>query len=254
MRLAEFLFDDEHAMVRIDMSEYMEKFAISRLIGAPPGYVGYEEGGQLTEAIRRRPYAVVLLDEIEKAHPDVYNLLLQVLDDGRLTDGQGRTVDFTNVVFIMTSNLPGDPLEFFRPEFINRIDEIIRFRSLNEDDLAIIVEIQLGRLRQRLAQRRLILDLTQRRGARSGGRGVSIRPMARVPSSASSSVGSKTPSPSPSFRASTKRATPSRSMRATECSPSTNRRALSVPVGFACTEAVSRESSARNRRSRNPVG
>ncbi|MGC2485273.1 MAG: AAA family ATPase [Acidimicrobiales bacterium] len=158
--LAEFLFDDEHAMVRLDMSEYMEKFAVSRLIGAPPGYVGYEEGGQLTEAIRRRPYAVVLLDEIEKAHPDVYNLLLQVLDDGRLTDGQGRTVDFTNVVFIMTSNLPGDPLEFFRPEFINRIDEIIRFRSLSEDDLAIIVQIQLGRLRQRLAQRRVSLDLT----------------------------------------------------------------------------------------------
>ena len=158
--LAEFLFDDEHAMIRIDMSEYMEKFAISRLIGAPPGYVGYEEGGQLTEAVRRRPYAVVLLDEIEKAHPDVYNLLLQVFDDGRLTDGQGRTVDFTNVVFIMTSNLPGDPLEFFRPEFINRIDDIIRFRSLNEDDLAIIVGIQLGRLRQRLAQRRLVLDLT----------------------------------------------------------------------------------------------
>jgi ATP-dependent Clp protease ATP-binding subunit ClpB len=158
--LAEFLFDDEHAMVRLDMSEYMEKFAVSRLIGAPPGYVGYEEGGQLTEAIRRRPYAVVLLDEIEKAHPDVYNLLLQVLDDGRLTDGQGRTVDFTNAVFIMTSNLPGDPLEFFRPEFINRVDDIIRFRPLNEDDLAIIVGIQLGRLRQRLAERRLVLDVT----------------------------------------------------------------------------------------------
>jgi len=158
--LAEFLFDDEHAMVRLDMSEYMEKFAVSRLIGAPPGYVGYEEGGQLTEAIRRRPYAVVLLDEIEKAHPDVYNLLLQVLDDGRLTDGQGRTVDFTNVVFIMTSNLPGDPLEFFRPEFINRIDDIIRFRPLTEDDLAVIVGIQLRRLRQRLAERRLVLDVT----------------------------------------------------------------------------------------------
>ncbi|HWD95431.1 MAG TPA: AAA family ATPase [Acidimicrobiales bacterium] len=158
--LAEFLFDDDRAMVRLDMSEYMEKFAVSRLIGAPPGYVGYEEGGQLTEAIRRRPYAVVLLDEIEKAHPDVYNLLLQVLDDGRLTDGQGRTVDFTNVVFIMTSNLPGDPLEFFRPEFINRIDDIIRFRPLTEDDLAIIVGIQLRRLRQRLAERRLVLDVT----------------------------------------------------------------------------------------------
>jgi ATP-dependent Clp protease ATP-binding subunit ClpB len=158
--LAEFLFDDEHAMVRLDMSEYMEKFAVSRLIGAPPGYVGYEEGGQLTEAIRRRPYAVVLLDEIEKAHPDVYNLLLQVLDDGRLTDGQGRTVDFTNVVFIMTSNLAGDPLEFFRPEFINRVDDIIRFRTLTEDDLAVIVGIQLQRLRQRLAERRLVLDVT----------------------------------------------------------------------------------------------
>ncbi len=128
--LAEFLFDDDKAMVRIDMSEYMEKFAVSRLVGAPPGYVGYEEGGQLTEAVRRRPYAVVLLDEIEKAHTDVFNLLLQVLDDGRLTDGQGRTVDFTNVVLIMTSNLGVDPEAFFRPEFLNRIDEIVRFSAL----------------------------------------------------------------------------------------------------------------------------
>jgi ATP-dependent Clp protease ATP-binding subunit ClpB len=158
--LAEFLFDDDKAMIRLDMSEYMEKFAVSRLIGAPPGYVGYEEGGQLTEAIRRRPYAVVLLDEIEKAHPDVFNLLLQVLDDGRLTDGQGRTVNFTNVVFIMTSNIPGDPLEYFRPEFVNRIDDIIRFRALDEDDLAVIVGIQLQRLRTRLAQRHLALDVT----------------------------------------------------------------------------------------------
>jgi len=138
----------------------MEKFAVSRLVGAPPGYVGYEEGGQLTEAIRRRPYAVVLLDEIEKAHPDVFNLLLQVLDDGRLTDGQGRTVDFTNVVMIMTSNLAGDPEEFFRPEFINRVDDIIRFRSLDRDDLAVIVGIQLERLRRRLAERRLTLEVT----------------------------------------------------------------------------------------------
>ena len=122
-------------MVRIDMGEYMEKFSVSRLIGAPPGYVGYDEGGQLTEAVRRRPYSVVLLDEIEKAHPDVFNMLLQVLDDGRLTDGQGRTVDFTNVVLIMTSNLPGEPLDFFKPEFINRVDEIIRFQSLTEADL-----------------------------------------------------------------------------------------------------------------------
>ncbi|MEM8618205.1 MAG: AAA family ATPase [Actinomycetota bacterium] len=157
--LAEFLFDDEKAMVRIDMGEYMEKFSVSRLIGAPPGYVGYDEGGQLTEAVRRRPYSVVLLDEIEKAHPDVFNTLLQLLDDGRLTDGQGRTVDFTNVVLIMTSNLPGDPLEFFKPEFINRIDDIIRFRSLSEDDLERIVEVQLGRLRDRLAERRIGLDV-----------------------------------------------------------------------------------------------
>ena len=133
--VAEYLFDDEHAMVRIDMGEYMEKFSVSRLIGAPPGYVGYDEGGQLTEAVRRRPYSVVLLDEIEKAHPDVFNVLLQVLDDGRLTDGQGRTVDFTNVVLVMTSNLQGDPSSFFKPEFINRVDDIIRFRSLTEDDL-----------------------------------------------------------------------------------------------------------------------
>src|SRR6476469_8612175 len=123
--LADFLFDDERATVRIDMSEYMEKHSVARLIGAPPGYVGYDEGGQLTEAIRRRPYAVVLLDEIEKAHPDVFNVLLQLLDDGRLTDGQGRTVDFTNVVLIMTSNLQADPKAFFRPEFINRLDEIV---------------------------------------------------------------------------------------------------------------------------------
>ena len=158
--LAEYLFDDEKAMVRLDMSEYMEKHAVSRLVGAPPGYVGYEEGGQLTEAVRRRPYAVVLLDEIEKAHPDVYNILLQVLDDGRLTDSQGRTVNFTNVVFIMTSNLPGNPLTFFRPEFVNRIDEIIRFRSLTEDDLAVIVRIQLQRVTARLAERQLTLEIT----------------------------------------------------------------------------------------------
>jgi ATP-dependent Clp protease ATP-binding subunit ClpA len=149
--VAEYLFDDDRAMVRIDMGEYMEKYSVSRLIGAPPGYVGYDEGGQLTEAVRRRPYSVVLLDEIEKAHPDVFNVLLQVLDDGRLTDGQGRTVDFTNVVIVMTSNLPGDPLGFFKPEFINRVDEIIRFRSLTEADLAQIVGIQLGLLRKRMA-------------------------------------------------------------------------------------------------------
>jgi ATP-dependent Clp protease ATP-binding subunit ClpB len=158
--LAEFLFDDERAMVRIDMSEYMEKHSVSRLIGAPPGYVGYDEGGQLTEAVRRRPYAVVLLDEVEKAHPDVFNVLLQLLDDGRLTDGQGRTVDFTNVVLIMTSNLAGDPKDFFRPEFINRLDEIVTFRSLTQEDLHHIVDIQLGLLRERLADRRIALEVT----------------------------------------------------------------------------------------------
>jgi ATP-dependent Clp protease ATP-binding subunit ClpB len=158
--LADFMFDDERAMVRIDMSEYMEKHAVSRLIGAPPGYVGYDEGGQLTEAVRRRPYSVVLLDEIEKAHADVFNVLLQLLDDGRLTDGQGRTVDFTNTVLIMTSNLPGDPRDFFKPEFINRIDEIVRFRELTEGDLAQIVEIQLRGLRDRLAARRIGLEVT----------------------------------------------------------------------------------------------
>jgi ATP-dependent Clp protease ATP-binding subunit ClpB len=158
--LAEFLFDDERAMVRIDMAEYMEKFSVSRLVGAPPGYIGYEEGGQLTEAVRRRPYSVVLLDEIEKAHPEVFNILLQVLDDGRLTDGQGRTVDFTNVVLIMTSNLPGDPLEFFRPEFINRVDDIVRFRSLTQDDLGAIVDIQLQHLITRMAERRITLAVT----------------------------------------------------------------------------------------------
>ena len=158
--LADFLFDDERAMVRIDMSEYMEKHSVSRLVGAPPGYVGYDEGGQLTEAVRRRPYSVVLLDELEKAHPDVFNILLQVLDDGRLTDGQGRTVDFTNVVLVMTSNLPGEPIDHFRPEFVNRIDEIVRFRPLSEDDLAPIVELQLDQLRGRLVSRRITLEVT----------------------------------------------------------------------------------------------
>ena len=158
--VAEYLFDDDKAMVRIDMGEYMEKFSVTRLIGAPPGYVGYDEGGQLTEAVRRRPYSVVLLDEIEKAHPDVFNVLLQVLDDGRLTDGQGRTVDFTNVVIIMTSNLAGDPLGFFKPEFINRVDDIIRFRSLTEADLTKIVTIQLAHLTDRMAARRIALTVS----------------------------------------------------------------------------------------------
>ena len=158
--LAEFLFDDEKSLVRIDMSEYMEKHSVSRLIGAPPGYIGYEEGGQLTESVRRRPYSVVLLDEIEKAHPEVFNVLLQLLDDGRLTDGQGRTVDFTNTVLIMTSNLKGEPIEYFKPEFVNRIDEIVRFRSLTQDDMGAIVDIQLEHLIERLTRRRIVLAIT----------------------------------------------------------------------------------------------
>jgi ATP-dependent Clp protease ATP-binding subunit ClpB len=182
--LAEYLFDDDKAMVRIDMGEYMEKYSVSRLIGAPPGYVGYDEGGQLTELVRRRPYSVVLLDEVEKAHPDIFNVLLQVLDDGRLTDGQGRTVDFTNVVLIMTSNLPGEPIEYFRPEFVNRIDEIVRFRSLTEDDLVQIVEIQLEHLVERMAQRRITLQVTPTARTLLGARGFDAsfgaRPLKRL--------------------------------------------------------------------------
>jgi ATP-dependent Clp protease ATP-binding subunit ClpB len=175
--LAEFMFDDETAMVRIDMSEYLEKHSVARLIGAPPGYVGYDEGGQLTEAVRRRPYTVVLLDEIEKAHPEVFNVLLQLLDDGRLTDGQGRTVDFSNVVLIMTSNLGSeliDPVgepdkvkdavlsrvrEHFKPEFLNRIDDMVVFDRLSEEDLRQIVEIQIRHLQERLAGRNIELTL-----------------------------------------------------------------------------------------------
>ena len=185
--LAEFLFDDDSAMTRIDMSEYMEKFSVSRLIGAPPGYVGYEEGGQLTEVVRRRPYQVILLDEIEKAHPDVFNLLLQVLDDGRLTDGQGRTVDFKNTVVIMTSNVGSQLISAvggggrgesdaayeamkrqvtdalraqFRPEFLNRVDEIIVFHALSESDLEQIVELLLEGLERRLLEQDLRVELT----------------------------------------------------------------------------------------------
>ncbi len=176
--LAEFLFDDERAMVRIDMSEYMERHSVSRLIGAPPGYVGYDEGGQLTEAVRRRPYAVILLDEIEKAHPEVFNVLLQLLDDGRLTDGQGRTVDFSNSVLIMTSNLGSELIDptvdddairdrvmavvrgHFRPEFLNRVDDIVVFHRLSKEDIRRIVDLQLTVLRRRLADRRVDLELT----------------------------------------------------------------------------------------------
>ena len=186
--LAEILFDDEHAMIRIDMSEYMEKFSVSRLIGAPPGYVGYEEGGQLTESVRRRPYSVVLLDEIEKAHSDVFNVLLQVLDDGRLTDNQGRTVNFKNTIIIMTSNLGShliqDRLESFdeenvetfmgelrqqmhdllrktiRPEFLNRIDEIVLFKPLSRLEIRKIVDIQLERVQKMLRDKEIILDVS----------------------------------------------------------------------------------------------
>jgi ATP-dependent Clp protease ATP-binding subunit ClpB len=177
--LAEFLFDTEEALVRIDMSEFMEKHSVARLIGAPPGYVGYEEGGYLTEAVRRKPYSVVLLDEVEKAHPDVFNVLLQVLEDGRLTDSHGRTVDFKNTVLVMTSNLGsvqiqelvGDPegqraavmdavSSHFRPEFINRIDEVVVFEPLAREQIAGIAQIQLDRLRQRLAERELSLTLS----------------------------------------------------------------------------------------------
>jgi ATP-dependent Clp protease ATP-binding subunit ClpB len=164
--LAEFMFDDDRAMVRLDMSEYQEKHTVSRLVGAPPGYVGYEEGGQLTEAVRRRPYSVILLDEIEKAHAEVFDILLQLLDDGRLTDGHGRTVDFRNTVVIMTSNIRSaeDMADRFRPEFLNRIDEIVVFEALTREQLAEIVGMQLGRLNERLAERGLSLELTD--GAR----------------------------------------------------------------------------------------
>jgi ATP-dependent Clp protease ATP-binding subunit ClpB len=178
--LAEFLFDDERAMVRLDMSEYMEKHAVSRMIGAPPGYVGFEEGGQLTEAVRRRPYAVVLFDEIEKAHPDVFNVLLQILDDGRLTDSQGHVVDFKNAVIIMTSNIGSQWLleygdrgreeaerhvmelmrQTFKPEFLNRVDEVIMFRPLSKEDLGAIVDLQLKGVQRLLADRRLTLEVT----------------------------------------------------------------------------------------------
>jgi ATP-dependent Clp protease ATP-binding subunit ClpB len=180
--LAQFLFDSEEAMVRIDMSEYMEKHAISRLIGAPPGYIGYEEGGQLSESIRRRPYSVVLLDEVEKAHPDVFNILLQVLDDGRITDSQGRTVDFCNTIIVMTSNVgsehilnvAGDDSDYetmykqvtqslrkhFRPEFLNRIDDTIIFHSLKRSEMSDIVRIQLQRIKKLLAEQKIGIELT----------------------------------------------------------------------------------------------
>ena len=185
--LAEFMFDSQDAMVRIDMSEYMEKHAVSRLVGAPPGYVGYDEGGQLTEAVRRRPYTVVLLDEIEKAHPDVFNVLLQVMDDGRLTDGKGRTVDFRNVVLIMTSNIPGGRVgaeATFKPEFINRLDDIVEFHSLDRSQIGKIVDLQVERLIQRVRERGIEVELTDRARELLGNLGYDptygARPLKRV--------------------------------------------------------------------------
>ena len=161
--LAEFMFDSEDAIVRIDMSEYMEKHSVSRLVGAPPGYVGYDEGGQLTEAVRRRPYSVVLLDELEKAHTDVFNVLLQVMDDGRLTDGQGRTVDFKNTVVIMTSNVPGGIAGVeagFKPEFVNRLDEIVEFHQLSREEIGEIVDLQVAKLVSRVRERGVEVELS----------------------------------------------------------------------------------------------
>ncbi|MEO0663338.1 MAG: AAA family ATPase, partial [Planctomycetota bacterium] len=160
--VAEFLFDDERNMVRLDMSEFMEKHAVARLIGAPPGYVGYEEGGTLTEAVRRKPHSVILLDEVEKAHPDVFNVLLQLLDDGRLTDGQGRVVDFTQTLVLMTSNLRTDDAvaQFFRPEFVNRLDEVLHFKALDRDQIRAIVDVQLARIERQLAERDIALQLS----------------------------------------------------------------------------------------------
>ena len=185
--LAEFMFDSEQAMVRIDMSEYMEKHSVARLVGAPPGYVGYEEGGQLTEAVRRRPYSVVLLDEIEKAAPEVFNILLQLMDDGRLTDGQGRTVDFKNTVLIMTSNVPGgmEGVEAtFKPEFINRLDEIVQFHQLTREEIGAIVEMQTKRLAERLREKGVEIELTEEATTLIGNLGYDptygARPLKRV--------------------------------------------------------------------------
>jgi ATP-dependent Clp protease ATP-binding subunit ClpB len=200
--LAEFMFDSEQAMVRIDMTEYMEKHSLARLIGAPPGYVGYEEGGQLTEAIRRRPYSVILLDEIEKAHPDVFNILLQIMDDGRLTDGQGRTVDFKNAVLIMTSNVGSQFIaaekveekareqveealtQTFPPEFLNRIDDVVIFHRLTKEDLAKIVELQVAQLSKRVSERGIEIQLTDKARELLGNLGFDptygARPLKRV--------------------------------------------------------------------------
>jgi ATP-dependent Clp protease ATP-binding subunit ClpB len=185
--LAAFMFDTEQAMIRIDMSEYMEKHSVSRLLGAPPGYIGYDEGGQLTEAVRRRPYSVVLLDEIEKAHSDVFNVLLQLMDDGRLTDGQGRTVDFKNTVVIMTSNVAGglDGVRAtFKPEFVNRLDEIVEFHQLTREEIGTIVDLQAARLVERVRERGVEVELTDEARSLLGNLGYDptygARPLKRV--------------------------------------------------------------------------
>jgi ATP-dependent Clp protease ATP-binding subunit ClpB len=201
--LAEFLFDDERAMVRLDMSEYMEKHTVSRLIGAPPGYVGHEEGGQLTEAVKRRPYSILLLDEIEKAHTDVFNVLLQILDDGRLTDGKGRTVDFKNTLIIMTSNLGSQVIKecgqdhermekeikailegHFRPEFLNRVDEVVIFRALPKDVILKILDLQIRELRKRLQGKKIDIEISPAAQQRLADRGYDpvygARPLKRV--------------------------------------------------------------------------
>jgi ATP-dependent Clp protease ATP-binding subunit ClpB len=185
--LAEFMFDSEDAIVRIDMSEYMEKHSVSRLVGAPPGYIGYDEGGQLTEAVRRRPYSVVLLDELEKAHADVFNVLLQVMDDGRLTDGQGRTVDFKNTVVIMTSNVAGglDGVRAtFKPEFVNRLDEIVEFHQLSREEIGQIVDLQVAKLIERVRERGVEVQLTDEARTLLGNLGYDptygARPLKRV--------------------------------------------------------------------------
>jgi ATP-dependent Clp protease ATP-binding subunit ClpB len=200
--LSEFIFNSERAMVRIDMSEYMEKHSVAKLIGAPPGYVGYEEGGQLTEAVKRKPYSLILLDEIEKAHADVFNILLQILEDGRLTDGKGKTVNFTNTIVIMTSNLGSDIIQeerdyariksklnellfqYFKPEFLNRIDEIITFRSLTPESIRKVAELQIGRLRELLAQQKIELIVSPAAVARLAEAGfdpqLGARPLRRV--------------------------------------------------------------------------
>ena len=240
--LAEFLFDDERAMVRIDMSEYSEKHSVARLVGAPPGYVGYDQGGQLTEAVRRRPYSVVLFDEVEKAHPDVFDVLLQVLDDGRLTDGQGRTVDFRNTILVLTSNLGSQAVatgarraprartscmaavqRHFKPEFLNRLDDIVVFHALSTEELTRIVDIQLDVLRRRLAKRRLTLDVSDA-GRRVAG-AQRVRPgLRRAPAAPAGAVGDRRP-------AGQGAAGGRRCGRATPCASTSTRPRAAAPAG-----------------------